>query len=42
MAKRIIHKSAKDGRFVSKQKAKRNPDTTYQTRVSTPRRRGKK
>lgn len=40
MAKRTIHKSAKDGRFVSAKTAQRSKSTTYKTTVSTPK--GKK
>lgn len=38
MAKRTVHKSAKDGRFVSAKKAQQNKSTTYKTTVSTPKR----
>lgn len=42
MAKRTVHKSAKDGRFVSAAKARKSPTTTYKTRVSTPKRKRSK
>lgn len=42
MARRPWLTSAKDGRFVSKRTAQRNPDMTCKTRISTSIHTGKK